>query len=91
MISASRQIQSLSNRCQNPVLSTAARSRATSSRPRSGSLKKGRPVRVYTTPVSPSPAPNLRRAAASSRQSRITARDPMCFSWQITLETPWPR
>jgi hypothetical protein len=40
----------------------------------------------------PSPDdPNRLRAASSSRQTTTTAREPMCFSSQTTVGTPWLR
>lgn len=53
--------------------------------------KNARPVRVYTAPVVPSPAPNLLAPTWALRQTRTTAREPMCFSWQITCGTPLRR
>ena len=44
--------------------------------------------RVTTIPVSPVATPNRSRAASSSRHTITTAREPMCFSWQITRGTP---
>jgi hypothetical protein len=52
------------------------------------SVKNGRPVRVKMVPVSPVATPKRFRATASSRQTTITAREPMCFSSQITRGTP---
>ena len=49
------------------------------------------PVRVVTTPSSPSRAANRSRAAAGSRQTVTTARDPMCFSSHTTAGTPSDR
>ena len=50
-----------------------------------GSLKNGRPERVHTEPRSPVATPNRLRAVSASRHATMSAREPMCFSWQTTV------
>ena len=85
--SSSQPVPSSSNR---PALSAAARIRSIR-RAVSDSPKKGRPVRVHTAPSASPGAPNLARAAARSRQTSATAREPMCFSSHTTWPTPSAR
>ena len=54
--------------------------------------KKGRPVLVQTAPHVPVPGtPNRAWTAAGERQTRSTAREPMCFSSHSTEATPSDR
>ncbi len=85
MISQSSAAQSPSS-AHSPVSASAAvtrPSRASSSR---ASVKNRRPVRVYTMPLRS--LPNQSPAASGVRQAITTAREPMCFSSQITWATP---
>ena len=88
--SASSSTQDVSSSSNSPVSAHAARSRSTSRAVRSAP-KNDRPVRVHTAPSASAGAPNRARAASRSRQTRATARDPMCFSSQITCATPSDR
>ena len=76
----------MSSSSHSPAAATAARTTSSSSAVRAAA-KNGRPVRVYTAPGSPSGTAN-RPAGWSSRQASTMAREPMCFSSQITSAMP---
>jgi len=83
--STSQPVPSSSHR---PAASTAARTRLSTASVSARSSRKGRPVRVYMAPVSPVSTPKRSWATSASRQTTAIARDPMCFSSQITVGTP---
>ena len=83
MISASSNSQSVPSSSQSPA-ARRLREPGEQRLRRRASAKKGRPVRVQMRRPHPSTVPKRRRAAWSSRQSAITAREPMCFSSSTT-------
>lgn len=85
--SASNSSQSVSSPSHRPASPIAVRSRSRIVSVTDSSSKNGRPVRVYSEPVGPS-TPKRPRAASASRQTRATAREPMCFSSHTTRSTP---
>ena len=89
--SQSRQAHEVSSFDQISAAVRASRTRSRNRRSRSGSGKNRRPVRVVTIPSPPDSTPNRPTAAASSRQTTTTARDPMCFSSQMTRGAPCDR
>lgn len=95
--SASSSTQSVPHSSHSPAAVTAVRSLPRITSVSAASSRNGRPVRVYSAPVGPPappgipPTPNRSRAAAASRQTSTTARDPMCFSSHTTLLTPSAR
>ena len=86
--SQSRQTHSVSNRSHNPRSLSAALTCSRTARSTATSVKKRRPVRVWTMPIPASGMPNRRVAARSSRQAMTTAREPMCFCSHTTVRTP---
>ena len=87
--SQSRQTQSVSSRSQNRAASSARRTWSSSCRSSSPFSNIERPVRVWQTPAPlGGETPNRRSAAASSRHTTTTDRDPMCFSSHTTRRTP---
>ena len=99
--SQSSSTQPVPSSSQSPAAPIPARTASSSCRVVAGLLcspaglrpgpKNGRPVRVYTAPGMPSGTPNRAWAVSSSRQASSTAREPMCFSSQITSVTPSAR
>ena len=88
MISQSSSTQPVASSSNTPDCSSAAAARSSTLSRIGGSLKNGRPERVHTEPRSPVATPNRLRAVAASRHTTMSAREPMCFSWQTTVATP---
>ena len=86
MISASSRTHPASSSSHRPVAPIAERILARNAFSMPSAEKNDRPVRVSTRP-----SPSIRKrslATEPSRHTRITAREPMCFSSQITWATP---
>ena len=78
----------MSSSSHSPAAATAARTTSSSSAVRAAA-KNGRPVRVYTAPGQRvRRTANRPRPAWSSRQASTMAREPMCFSSQMTSAMP---
>ena len=90
MISASNSNQSVSSSSHRPASATAFDTRSRTARSSAGSEKNRRPVRVTASPAA-SVGTKRRWATSELRHTITIARDPMCFSSQITDGIPSER
>ena len=85
--SASNSSHAVPSSANSPAACAAPASLLTTAASSSGP-RNGRPVLVHSAPGWPSSVPNRSAAAPADAQISATAREPMCFSSQITCSTP---